>query len=81
MVDGADATKQALASRNEAGGWFKIATDPRVTRTGHLPRCPSPDELPELVNVLRGEMSLVRPRPLVVDEDCKVVGRHRRRLR
>jgi exopolysaccharide biosynthesis polyprenyl glycosylphosphotransferase len=80
MVDGADALKAELASRNEADGLFKIATDPRVTRTGCLLRHLSLDELPQLINVVRGEMSLVGPRPLVVDEDCKVVGRHRRRL-
>jgi exopolysaccharide biosynthesis polyprenyl glycosylphosphotransferase len=80
MVDGADALKAQLRHRNEADGLFKIADDPRVTRVGRLLRRTSMDELPQLINVLRGEMSLVGPRPLVVEEDRMVDGWHRRRL-
>jgi exopolysaccharide biosynthesis polyprenyl glycosylphosphotransferase len=80
MVDGADAMKDDLQALNEASGLFKIENDPRITRIGRLLRKTSLDELPQLFNVLRGNMSLVGPRPLVVDEDEHVTGHDRRRL-
>jgi exopolysaccharide biosynthesis polyprenyl glycosylphosphotransferase len=81
MVDGADALKDSLRHRNEAQeGLFKIAEDPRVTRVGRLLRRTALDELPQLINIVRGEMSLVGPRPLVIEEDQRIEGWHRRRL-
>ena len=64
MVADADARKDELRSINEAGdGLFKITNDPRVTRVGRFLRATSLDELPQLLNVLRGEMSLVGRAP------------------
>ncbi|MCX3058485.1 sugar transferase [Streptomyces beihaiensis] len=81
MHVGADRRKAELAAANEhEGPLFKMRRDPRVTAVGRWLRRTSLDELPQLVNVLKGDMSLVGPRPPLVDEVARYTQVERRRL-
>jgi exopolysaccharide biosynthesis polyprenyl glycosylphosphotransferase len=80
MHVGSEAVRQELVSENGSDGLFKIKQDPRIHKVGGFLRRTSLDEVPQLFNVLRGDMALVGPRPFVVEESERIDGWAARRF-
>jgi lipopolysaccharide/colanic/teichoic acid biosynthesis glycosyltransferase len=80
VVDAEERKKELLAMNEQDGPAFKMARDPRVTKVGRFLRATHIDELPQLWNVLKGDMSLVGPRPLPCEEADAIDGWQRQRL-
>lgn len=81
MVEGAERMKRKIKDLNQAAGpVFKIYNDPRHTKIGHFLAHSGLDELPQLLNVVKGEMAFIGPRPLPVEEANKVPKKYERRF-